>query len=305
MLQRLSDSVFFRGSMPLSVKVLNGLLGCALIVFVSAIAQAREVSVLTYHNDRHRTGWNSSETILTPANVTPSTFGLIRSVPLDARVDEQPLVVAGLTIGGSQHTVVYVATENNTLYAIDGSSGNVLLQANFGTNVTRPCGILTFVNGILSTPVIDLTHKRLFMIASVELGSQPTFQLHALDLSTLQDMPGSPVNITPTHTLENGSVYNLDIVASLQRPALLEANGNVYAAFGGCGNSQGKVARGWLLGWNATTLAPLSANLLTNTLVLTTPPLFYLTTIWMSGYGVAADNAGNLFFFHGRFQSWL
>src|SRR5215469_7997706 len=75
-------------------------------------------AVTTYHNDNRRTGWNSNEVVLTPANVNTTTFGLLHSVALDAQVDSQPLVVPNVTITAGQHqglhNVVYVATENNT-----------------------------------------------------------------------------------------------------------------------------------------------------------------------------------------------
>src|SRR5579863_8459757 len=98
----------------------------AALIGVNALAQT---SVTTYHNDTYRTGWNQAETTLTPANVSSSAFGLLHNVALDDQVDAQPLVVPGvlITAGTSQgtHDVVYVATEGNTIYAIDAHSGAV------------------------------------------------------------------------------------------------------------------------------------------------------------------------------------
>jgi hypothetical protein len=298
MLQRSTNSAFFHRSIPLAVRVFGGLLGCVFVVFLGGIAYAQSTTVLTYHNDTQRTGWNQSETILTPANVTASTFGQIVTVALDGQVDAQPLVATNVTIGGTNRPiVVYVVTENNSVYAIDGSSGNILLQANFGSPiiVRKNCGNQTTTNGILGTPVIDLTHNELFMIALVQNGPKQTFQLHALNLQTLQDISGSPVTITASQTLENGSTYNFTPSVMKQRPGLLEANGNIYAAFGSCADAESKNGRGWMMGWNATNLTPIDSGLLMNTLVLTKSPLFYLSSIWMSGYGVAADLQGNLF----------
>src|SRR2546423_1162793 len=92
---------------------------------------AAQVNVTTYHYDNLRTGWNPGETTLTQGSFS-SAFGLLQSVPLDDQVDAQPLLVNGLTINGSQHNVVYVATESNSVYAIDAQSGQVLLQVNLG-----------------------------------------------------------------------------------------------------------------------------------------------------------------------------
>jgi hypothetical protein len=81
-----------------------------------------QVSVTTYHYDNGRTGWNSHETLLTPANVNNRAFGAIKTVNLDDEVDAQPLIISNVktTMGLHKglHTVVYVATEANTIYAI-------------------------------------------------------------------------------------------------------------------------------------------------------------------------------------------
>src|SRR5215469_5655994 len=103
-----------------------------------------QVAITTYHIDNNRTGWNSQETTLTPSNVASSSFGLLQTVALDDQVDGQPLYVSGVNItAGSHHgvhNVVYIATEGNTIYAIDAQSGTVLLSPNFGTPVSRPLG---------------------------------------------------------------------------------------------------------------------------------------------------------------------
>jgi hypothetical protein len=97
------------------------------IAILTAPAVALKQPVTTYHYDNQRTGWNPNETTLTPANVGPTSFGVIAKVVLDDQVDAQPLLVpdqqitAGLPPGTYQ--VVYVATEGNTIYAIRASNG--------------------------------------------------------------------------------------------------------------------------------------------------------------------------------------
>jgi hypothetical protein len=129
-------------------------------------------------------------------------------------------------------------------------------------------------------------------------GGKPTYQLHALDLSTLKDKAGSPITVSATHTLAGGAAFNFDATVQRQRSALLQANGNIYAAFASFCDFKADKSRGWVLGWNVGTLAPLAANELTDTLV--TPSPFYLSSIWMSGFGVAADLGGDLFFVTGN-----
>jgi len=262
-------------------------------------------NVTTYHNDVQRTGWNQTETTLTPANVTPSTFGLLATTILDDQVDAQPLVVTNQTIEGQGvHTVIYVATEGNTVYAIDSLSGAILASQNFGPPVPYPLGCINNGPnvGINSTPTIDVQNQTMYVMVYRLIGGNPVYQLHALDMSSLTDLPGSPITVSASAPLTNGSAYLFNANVQRQRPALLEANGNVYAAFGSFCDIATSQSRGWLLGWNATTLAPLPADELTNTLTTSADPPspFFLSSIWMSGYGVAADANGNLFFITGN-----
>src|SRR5207237_720816 len=93
------------------------------------------VNVLMYHNDNSSTGQNLAETILTPANVNTATFGKIFTAALDGQVYAQPLIMTGVSIttGAQQgpHDVAYVATEHDSLYAIDANNGAVLWQDSF------------------------------------------------------------------------------------------------------------------------------------------------------------------------------
>jgi outer membrane protein assembly factor BamB len=277
-----------------------------LAIFVVFLVSAQlatanaQVAVTTYHYDTLRTGWNSQETALT-ATTFPSTFGIIATATLDDQVDAQPLFVPGVSIAGSTHDVVYVATESNTVYAIDAASGTILLQTNLGPPVPAPLGCNNNGPnvGITSTPVIDLAANVLYVMAYVN-GPSPTYQLHALDLTTLNDTVNHPngVTVSATHMLANGSTYTFNPAVQRQRPALLEQNGIVYAAFGSfCDFSE---SRGWILGWDASVpgaLTPLLANQLDDTQTSdpgVSPPVF-LDSVWMSGYGIAGDGTDLLF----------
>jgi hypothetical protein len=254
-------------------------------------------STLTYHNDSQRTGWDQDENTLKPANVTPSTFGFITKTVLDDQVDTQPLVVTNQAIDGEGiHTTVYVATEGNTVYAIDSWSGTILKQRNLGAPIGSPLGCSNNGPnvGINGTPTIDARSHTIYVIAYTTISGKPTYRLHALDLSSLNDKPGSPVTVSAT----NGS-FTFNAAIQRQRSALLLANGNVYAAFASFCDFSPDKSRGWLLGWNASTLAALPSNELNNKLS-TSPGNFFLSSIWMSGYGVAADSSGSVFFVTGN-----
>src|SRR5580692_8885898 len=92
------------------------------LLLAAATVLAQPVAVVTYHNNNDRTGVNQSETALTPSTVSESTFGKLFSMPVDGQVYAQPLYVPALSIGGAPYNVVYVATENNSVYAFDADN---------------------------------------------------------------------------------------------------------------------------------------------------------------------------------------
>ena len=262
-------------------------------------ASFAQFSVTTHHYDTSRTGWNSQESVLTPANVGSSAFGLLRIVTLDEKVNAEPLVVSNVRIGRRLHTVVYVATEGNTIYAISANNGKVLLHRNFGTPVHEPFGCKNSVEvGIDSTPVIDLAAGTMYAIVYKQTAGGPAYHIHALDLATLSDKV-HPRQITASHTLLDGSHATFNAAVQRQRPGLLLANGNVYAGFGSFCDHGVNESRGWLLGWQTETLTPLPANQILDTQA-TSPNNYFLSSIWMSGSGLAADYEGNILFVTGN-----
>ncbi len=277
----------------------------AALITLAALSIHAQTGIYTYHYDNYRTGWNQAETALTPASVNTKTFGLLNTISLDAQVDGQPLVAPNvlITAGASPgvHNVVYVATENNTVYAIDYNSGAVLLNPNFGTPVATPpaCGKSPSL-GIHSTPVIDPASNTLYAITYTQGASGPVYTVHALDLGSLTDKV-TPLVVSASHTLTNGTTLNFNALYQRQRPALLLSNGNLYAAFGSFCDGQAANSRGWLLGWTASSLAPIVPNELVNILA-TAPQDYFLSSIWMSGYGPAADDSGNVLFVTGNSQ---
>ena len=270
----------------------------------SALLASGQTAVTTYHYDNKRTGWNRNEVVLTPANVATKSFGLLRTVVLDDQVDAQPLVVPEvvITAGNYQgtHDVVYVATEGNTVYAIDAHSGTVLLSPNFGKPVSYPlgCGNNGPNVGINSTPVIDRGSKTLYVMVYNQDADALVYRLHALDLGSLKDKV-TPQVVTASHTLTNGRTFNFNAKYQRQRPGLLLANGSIYAGFGSFCDLGANLSRGWLLGWSAGSLEPFPANQLFDQQA-SSPDDFFLSSIWMSGYGLAADHAGNILFVTGN-----
>jgi hypothetical protein len=285
-----------------------GAAALAVLVFIgaSALPTASQTSVTTYHYDNNRTGWDQTETVLTPANVGSSAFGHLLTVTLDDQVDAQPLVMPGVVITagkykGTTHDVVYVATESNSVYAIDVHDGTVLLKPNFGTPVGYPLGCNNNGPnvGITSTPVIDPSSSTLYVMTYTQATAGPTYTLHALDLGSLTDKVVPPPVVTASQLLNNGTTFDFNATYQRQRPALLLSNGSIYAGFGSFCDGAANVSRGWLLGWTAGSLAPFPSNELTD-LQATDPDTFFLSSIWMSGYGPAVDDAGNILFVTGN-----
>src|ERR1022692_2292565 len=173
----------------------TALLG-GMAVFCAA-ALYSQPSVLTWHNDNARTGQNLQETILTTAYVNVSTFGKLFTIGVDGLVDGQPLYVPGLTIPGQGvHNVLYIATEHDSVYAVDADNGTVLKQVTLlvGSETTsddRGCGQVTPEIGVTATPVIDPhsgPHGTIYVVAmSKDTSGGYHHRLHALDLTTLAE----------------------------------------------------------------------------------------------------------------------
>jgi hypothetical protein len=274
-----------------------------------AVARGAEVptSVLTYHGDTLRTGWNKDESALTTANVNSSTFGLLATVPLDSQVDAQPLVVANEDFTGGKtpgtYNVAYVVTENDSIYAIDTATGNVLATRNLGTPVPQSalpgdCSNNAPTVGITSTPVIDAAQHTMYLIADTYESGSAVYRIHAVNIATLADQI-APVVVTGSHVLKNGTTVSFLPNVDRQRAALLEANGTIYAGFASYCDSGSNSSRGWILGWAANTLAPLATNELSDR-DATSKNDFFLSAIWMSGAGIAADATGSVYFVTGN-----
>lgn len=269
------------------------------------LSGCRRVAVITYHYDNLRTGWNENERKLKPSNVNAASLEVLTLKLDDAndQVDTQPLIVPRVKIAGHKHDVAYVATENNSIYAIDADDDTKLLKVNLGTAVPTPlgCGNNGPTVGIDGTPVIDLGSRTMYVIAYIldpANGNAPEYYVHALDLSTLGDKV-PPRKVTASSVLSNNQPFAFNATYQRQRPGLLLANGNVYAGFGSFCDWGGNQSRGWVLGWQAGSLTPIAANELNNSQP-SEPNNMFLSSVWESGYGLAGDLSGNVYFTTGN-----
>ena len=265
-----------------------------LILFVLAIGiqpAFAQVNVTTYHNDISRTGQNTQETVLTTSNVAYATFGRLFSVTLDGQVYAQPLVLSNVSIGGGTHNVVYAATENDTVYAIDASSGAIYWSKHLGSPVPSSelpgggCSDISPNYGITSTPTIDTTTGTLYLVTSILQSGEPAYQLHALAVTTGAEKFGAPVAIGGSSDGITFNPPNQHI-----RPGLLLQNGHVIIASGS--HCDIGTWYGWVMSYKASTLAQEA--------IFNTEPTGSDAGVWMSGNGVAADASGNLYFATGN-----
>lgn len=210
------------------------------------VINAAPSAVLTYHNDDARDGAFLEEVTLTPSNVNPSQFGKLISYPVDGQIYGQPLYLPQLNINGAAHDVVFVATQNNTVYAFDADaasgSGATFWQVNFGVpkSAYDSAGPWPVV-GILSTPVIDATSNTIYVVAHLA-NTTPEYWLHALDVTTGKDRV-SPVAIAGSNGsdhLGNGCYQRMGL-------ALDPVTNWIYVPFGSCPN-------GWIFAYDKTTL---------------------------------------------------
>jgi outer membrane biosynthesis protein TonB len=270
--------------------------------------------VLTYHYDNLRTGQNTDETILTPTSVA-SNFGKLFSYAVDGQVYAQPLYVTNLAIPNKgNHNIVFVNTENDSVYAFDADSnaGNnaaplwhiSLIDAAHGAaagatpvpvsvypvdSLNRPdCGALNPQIGSTSTPVIDPNSGVMYVEAfSLENGSY-VHRLHALNITTGAEEPYGPVTVggSVPGTGDGGTTVTFNAFEELNRPALLLESGTVYVAYASSCPDQ-LPYHGWVFAYNESNLAQED--------LLTTTPNGSDGGIWMTGDGLAADAGGNVY----------
>ncbi|HEX9110313.1 MAG TPA: Ig-like domain-containing protein [Terriglobales bacterium] len=274
--------------------------------FVS-VSRGQEAFV-TGRSDNQRTGANVTETLLAPSNVNKNRFGRLFSRSIDYQALAQPLYVPNVSIPGlGTHNVVYVATMADSVYAFDadsnqGANAAPLWQVNFTdpasgittasvATATLPCantesGGPGFIQeGIVSTPVIDSATGTLYVVAKTLENGTVRHRLHALDITTGHEKFGGPALIAATSISNAGHKTVFNSLHQKNRPGLLLLNGVIYIGFGS--NYCNDANSGWVLSYSAATLSQLA--------VFNTSPDHGLTSIWHTGNGLAADEAGNIF----------
>src|SRR5438270_3622517 len=296
-----------RGSEPKGARMhsdrlqkFSAILFVATLAFASGLTAVpkavAQVNVLTNKMDNTRNGQNISETLLTNANVNSNQFGKLFAFNVDGYVQSQPLYMSAVSINGSTHNVVFVATQHDSVYAIDADTGTQLWQTSFinpaagittAPSTAEGCNNITGFNelGIVSTPVIDPNTGTIYLTAKTQeiVSGKYTsrYRLHALDITNGLEKLGGPVVIT-------GQIGSLSFVPlnQIQRPGLLLSNGTLILGFGS--NGCDLKARGWLFAYNASTLQQTAQ-------MTTQPDNSYGSSIWQGGVGPSIDDAGKIY----------
>ncbi len=299
------------------------------IITLAALAlgvndRASATSVLTYHNDNARTGANTHETLLTLVNVNTNSFGLLRKYEVDGYVYAQPLYFPGLVIPGhGTHNAVFVATENNSVYAFDadnntGADGGRLWHASLGDGIdivtNHEFGGRYHDNvyqdmlprvGITGTPVINPDNGTLYVDAFTRevTGISTNFHhtIHALNITNGAEQSFGPVEVAASvpgvGVGSSGGILKFTARDHQQRPALTLAGGVLYVAFGSAADTD--IYHGWIIGYNASNLQPLPDQVFNTTPNATEAQFGHHAgegALWMGGDGLCVDDKTNLYF---------
>jgi hypothetical protein len=279
----------------------------AMLTVAAGTTMTGGVDVTTYKYDLNRSGQNLAESTLTLTNVASSTFGLLRRLPVDGRVDAQPLYLSALSTAGGTFNTVLVATEHDSVYAFDSDSGAILWQVSLlGTGEkpsdTRGCSQVSPEIGITSTPVIDRSagaHGTMYVVAmSIDSSSNYHQRLHALDVTTGAELLNGPVDISASFPATGTATSSFDAKSYEERAALLLANGTIYTSW--TSHCDDAPYGGWIISYAQSTLARTGVlNVAANS---SAGP-----AIWMAGGGPAADASGNIFLLtaNGAFETTM
>jgi len=291
----------------------------------SAAQTPTPVQVPTWRYDNTRQGQNTHETALTPANVNVNTFGKLTSLAVDSTIYAQPLYIPGLLMSdGLLHNVLFVATENDSIYAYDadpklGSAPKLLWQITLldtahGASAGETAipwnqqdaiygqGDIGPTIGITGTPVINPATNTLYVVGNTELNGAFFSRLHAINILTGAEQTGPAVQQSPvlinatvagTGQASSGGKVSFDALLGNQRPALGFYNGTVYIGY----SSHGDIGpwHGWLFAYDATTMK--------QSAVLCLSPNGFGASLWASGAGFPIDDdasGGRLFLVTGN-----
>ncbi len=263
---------------------------------VAFLAVTNYAGTFTMKNDTLRTGQNLNEIALTTGNVNQNQFGKLFTRTVDGNIYAQPLYVPNVTTSAGTYNVVYVVTENDSVYAFDadGTATSPLWQTSFLIDGAQPldttdvnCTNITPVYGITSTPVIDQATNTMFVLGRTKTGTSGNYTyyqtLYAVNIATGSILQSVQVQASIS---SHGKTVTFNTLTENQRAGLLLANGVVYITWAShCDNEP---YHGWVIGYNETSFQQSG--------VFNVSPDGVEGGVWQGGGGLAADDDGNIFF---------
>lgn len=246
---------------------------CVCAVFVVSAPAYGEPEWTTYHHDAARSG-------IDPESSQPvAPTRLWQTAALDGVIWAEPLVYG---------PNVYVATENDTIYAINSESGKVVWEKHLGTPVPSselPCGDIEPTVGITSTPVIDPQTNTIYAVEDTWDGTNQSsihHKLVALDTQTGAPRANFPMGVDPNYPA-GGSARN-----QLQRAALALDGNEIVIGYGG-NDGDCETYWGWLVA------APKSGSGENHQFQVDGKLSHHGGAIWGSGNGPAVDAARRIY----------
>jgi hypothetical protein len=209
----------------------------------AADALVNEATVPTYHADAERSGH-----YVFPGLTWTTAPNMRMDRAFDGRVAgniyAQPLYwhPAGANVG-----LVIVATEDNSVTALDSKTGVAVWERRLGPPVSghTACGNIKPL-GITGTPVIDESRAALYLDAMVNREDGPRHVVFGLSLADGSVLPGWPVDVAESLRAIG---MNFDPPAQNQRGALTLIDDRLYLPFGGhFGGGCGRGYHGWVVG---------------------------------------------------------
>jgi hypothetical protein len=249
----------------------------------SRSSNAASADQTTVSQDPLRTGWDSSESGMSPSDV--QGFTQLFKTQVTGQVWASPLVL-------SSKNLVIAATEKDWVYGIDASTGAIKWSVKVGNPYAiTSCNDLAPDVGITGGPVYDAATNAVYVMAQIKPKKTPLYSLFGINVDTgkITESIGMPLHPT------NNSSFTFSGTNELARPGLLLMNGWVYAAFGS--HCDHKPYVGYVADFNIAN--PTSAS---NRSMWAdeTGSASNQAGIWQSGGGVMSDGAGRIFFTSGN-----
>jgi hypothetical protein len=262
-------------------------------------------------------GWSGGKgvtqnSLITPANI--STLTRQYADVVDSQIIAEPLVASvNVTVGPSLgvQSLVFVATQSNSLYAFNVTTGQLAWHTSLLTPsaTALPPSERNFQgSGIVGTPVIDLATNSIDLVSSESYVAggvtHYTKSVHAIDMSDGSERSGSPAVIADTGYVKGkavsftgpsvrgigaGSVrgrVKFNVLREMQRPGLTIDGNDVVIAFGSASGIK-PYYHGWILAYDKNTLQP--------TGVFNDTPNGHNGGVWNTGNPIQVDSQGFLY----------